>query len=140
MRACPVVPTERIFYCYIYFSALDGSPFYVGKGRGRRSLSHLKKTHNEALQAKIGQLGRDNIRIERIAQDITEAQAFACESAIIQFYGRVRSGAGPLLNVMRGAQGGFAKPKRGQEAKSALDYGQWNQEAVRRRLEKLWDD
>lgn len=78
------------YYVYVYSNPDTRQPFYVGKGRGARALAHMDFEDAEnAKQAEILALrnqGRKPI-IEIVQWNLTEEQAFAAESALIQFIG-----------------------------------------------------
>ena len=78
------------YYVYVYSNPDTRQPFYVGKGRGSRALAHMDFEDAEnAKQAEILALrkqGRKPI-IEIVQWNLTEEQAFAAESALIQFIG-----------------------------------------------------
>jgi hypothetical protein len=111
------------FYTYTY-SYPDGTPFYVGKGKGRRINAHL-------CDAKAGRkLNSFNIRvirkllengelpiIKKIVDDVDEEFAFLVEEEFIAKYGRRIDGTGILTNNTLGGEGtsGAKGIKRTQE-------------------------
>ena len=81
------------FYVYLYLRE-DGSPYYVGKGSGRRD----KERHSCGVPANPNQL-------MRVATNLTEAGAWKLEKQLISFYGRESEG-GSLVNKSSGGAGG----------------------------------
>jgi hypothetical protein len=81
------------FYTYMWLRE-DGTPYYVGKGTGRRA--YQKSGHCTARPSK-----------ERIVicPAGSEAEAFEAEIAFIWFYGRKDLGTGILYNFTEGGDG-----------------------------------
>ena len=90
-----------LFYVYIAFR-LDGSPCYVGKGKGKRYLSHLRRSHNPWLRRIVAKAG-GAIPIVVIRSGLSEPEAFEIEVALIRAIGR--KGSGPLVNMTDGGEG-----------------------------------
>lgn len=80
------------FYTYLYLRA-DGSPYYVGKGHGRRFVQR----HRVAIP-------KDKERI-RILPMPDEGTALAYEIYLIDFWGRKDNGTGILRNLTDGGDG-----------------------------------
>ena len=89
------------FYIYVAFR-LDGSPCYVGKGKGHRWRAHLWRSHNRQLRGIVSRSGGD-IPIVIVRNGLTEQQAFECEVAFIAAIGRYPNG--PLVNHTDGGEG-----------------------------------
>jgi hypothetical protein len=97
------------FYVYILFDFL-GQPRYVGKGTGDRWLHHERKTDSinilknsyiEQATIVLGEVPKIKVR-----ENLTEAEAFALEVALIKAIGRYRISfdgweAAPALKVRR---------------------------------------
>lgn len=90
------------YYVYVYFRP-DGSPCYVGKGRGRRWLVHLTRCLNPHLAAIINN-AEGIIPIIKIRENLTNVQANEIEIALIKAIGRKCHG-GPLVNQTDGGDG-----------------------------------
>lgn len=97
--------TAATAYVYVIFR-LDGSPCYVGKGRGRRWLDHKNNTHNRYLKRMIASARKDGreLPIIKVRDALTDDQAFEVEIALIKAIGRVKDG-GSLVNLSDGGEG-----------------------------------
>ena len=85
----------RIFYTYAYLR-IDGTPYYIGKGKGKRAF-HKKK------QQRIKVPPEERILI--LKQNLTEGEAFRHEVYMIAVFGRKDTGTGILRNRTDGGQG-----------------------------------
>jgi hypothetical protein len=83
------------FYAYLYLRE-DGTPYYVGKGRGRRAFS---AKHRIPIPRE-----RERILIQEFP---SEKDAFAAEIFLISYYGRKDLGTGVLRNLSDGGEGSF---------------------------------
>jgi hypothetical protein len=82
------------FYVYAYLRT-DDSPYYVGKGRGKRAWADHKHI----------KVPSDPARIILLLTGLTEARAFSMERVLIAFYGRKDLGSGILVNLTDGGEG-----------------------------------
>ena len=82
-----------MYYTYAYLRE-DGTPYYIGKGKGRRS--HQK--HN-------GFYPPPKERILLLKQNLTEDEAFRHEVYMISIFGRKDLGNGILYNKTDGGRG-----------------------------------
>jgi len=93
---------DRQFYVYLWLRSKDSehgqkfSPYYVGKGRGRRAF----QKHGRIVPAP-----QDISYIAFAQEGLTEAEAFSLEIYCIQLYGRIDLGTGILRNRTDGGEG-----------------------------------
>lgn len=82
------------YYVYLYLRE-DGTPYYVGKGKGKRAW----EKHNNAPTPK------QEARIVFPAVDLLELRALALERRFIKWYGRKDINTGILRNLTDGGEG-----------------------------------
>lgn len=128
-----VAPERRDFYVYALFRE-DGTPFYVGKGKGRRCRVHLfpsvmNRTPKAHIIRRMLEAGH-GIKIEKLAEGLTEAEAFATERETIARIGRRPHG--PLWNFTDGGDGASGVQKGPGWCERASE---WSRRAWRERPE-----
>lgn len=84
-----------MFYIYAYLR-LDYSPYYIGKGSGKRAFS---KCRGEIRPP------NDKSRIVILKDHLSEDDAFKFEIILIKFFGRKDIGTGILRNKSEGGRG-----------------------------------
>jgi NUMOD3 motif len=91
------------FYVYAFFRP-DGTPCYVGKGKGQR-LRHdgNRNQHLMRIIRNAKSAGTPIIRM-KLAENLTDPQAIQLEKDLIRLVGRVANG-GPLVNLTDGGDG-----------------------------------
>lgn len=89
-RIRPEVAHRLGYYVYLYIDPRDGKPFYVGKGKGGRALSHLSEEAESRKCAKIAELRDEDLRprIDILAHGLRDEEtAFRIEAAVIDLLG-----------------------------------------------------
>lgn len=84
----------NVYYVYAY-TYNDGSPYYIGKGKDNRAY----KKHNRNL------LPKDKSCIVILQEGMSESDALDLEIKLIESYGRLDLGTGPLRNLTNGGEG-----------------------------------
>jgi len=83
------------FYTYAYLR-IDGTPYYIGKGSGKRYYNRKKDDIKPP---------KDKSRIIFLKQNLTEEEAFKHEKYMIGLFGRKDLGTGILHNRTDGGDG-----------------------------------
>jgi hypothetical protein len=97
-----VTKKPKSFYVYLWLRHKDSengprlSPYYVGKGRGKRAF----EKHGRTVPAP-----NDNSYVAFVEEGLTEDEAFSLEIYCIWAYGRIDLGTGILRNRTDGGEG-----------------------------------
>jgi hypothetical protein len=92
---------DNDYYIYFYLRSRDsaigkaGTPYYVGKGKGRRAYE----------KSRLVPIPKDKNNIVFVLNNLTEEQSFQNEMDFISWYGRVDLKNGILRNLTDGGEG-----------------------------------
>lgn len=87
----PRVAEQLRYYVYLYIDPRSDPIFYVGKGKGRRVLEHLRETGESEKIKLIRELHAEGLqpRLEILVHGLDdEADALRVEAAVIDLLGR----------------------------------------------------
>ena len=129
-------PNDRVFYVYVLFRPWDGSPCYVGKGKGGRSREHAiyGGKHPNRHLANIFKKAGGAIPLVKIRDGLTEVEAFEVERAFIAALRRQIDG-GILVNLTIGGDGptGFTHSDETKAVVGVKSKGAWSDPETRAR-------
>ena len=102
-------------YVYAYLRESNHTPYYIGKGTGKRAWS---KNHNVSLPK--------NHLIVIIADNLSDVWAIALERRLIRWYGRNDIGTGILYNRTDGGEGITKGTKLSEERRKQISLSMKN--------------
>lgn len=92
------------FYTYAYLRE-DGTPYYIGKGQGKRLYEKHKRKGQKDFKPKLKNGSIDKNRIIFLKKNLTEEEAFRHEVYMISLFGRKDLKTGILINMTDGGDG-----------------------------------
>jgi hypothetical protein len=115
-----------VYYTYAYLRE-DRTPYYIGKGKGKRVYKRSGRTINPP---------KDKSRILILKQNLTEEEAFRHEIYMIAVYGRIDLGTGILHNRTNGGDGasGSIRSEETRRKISESTKGKSPSEETRRKI------
>jgi hypothetical protein len=113
------------YYTYAFLRE-DRTPYYIGKGRGKRIYSNQRRI----------KVPKDKSRIIYLKKNLSEAEAFKHEIYMIAILGRKDIGTGILRNCTDGGEGasGRVVPQEVRERISNKQIGKRMSELSRKRM------
>ena len=126
----PSIRVEMYYYTYAYLRE-DRTPYYIGKGQGRRLYGRSKRDIKPP---------KDKSRIIFLKQNLTEEEAFRHEVYMIAVFGRKDLGTGILHNRTNGGDGASGavrneefkkKLSEANKGKNNSNYGKMGKDSPR---------
>lgn len=114
--------TPPEFYVYAYLRT-DGTPYYIGKGKGQRAW----RSHHKIVNKRFSGIALpDTNRIVIMEAGLTEIGSLALERRYIRWFGRKDNNTGILRNRTDGGEGGngIVTSEETRRKKSEANKGQ----------------
>lgn len=126
---------SRVKGAYVYaYMRIDGkTPYYIGKGVGRRAWSkHWNNDHTVETIRRPANIDR----IVILQDGLTDEQAVALEISLITLWGRKDKGTGCLRNLTDGGEGAVGR-KQTMKTKEKLRLANLGKKASRKAKENM---
>jgi hypothetical protein len=122
------------YYTYAYLRE-DGTPYYIGKGRGNRAyVNHWRSKSRGGFFTPP-----EKERILILKKNLTEAEAFEHEVYMISVFGRKDLGTGILRNMSDGGKGASGVPPWNKGGTIPEHQKQINRQIMKKRYENGYD-
>ena len=123
-----------ISYVYICFRPWNGTPFYVGKGKGSRWKRHDRKLNSNPHYANIYKKANGYIPVVIVRDNLTDEDACRLERQFISAIGR--GNIGPLVNLTDGGDGtsGAIRSQEWRANRSQKAKEMWENPEIRAKL------
>ena len=132
-----ILKEKSDYYVYLMFKPWDGSkPFYIGKGKGKRAVHHMKQSedwYNSRKASVMRQIRDKNLEPNIVCLPMpTEKEALEYEKFLIKHFGRKHIDEGGCLTNLaldanppsrKGKPGTFKGKKHTEETKEKIREG-----------------
>lgn len=117
---------DKIYYVYAYLRNEENTPYYIGKGKGRRAFQKHKVS-----------VPNDRTKIKFIANNLNENDAFDLEKDLIKLFGRKDLNTGILLNKTYGGEGASGAIIIGKSGSDNPFYGKTHSNKTKEKLSRI---
>jgi hypothetical protein len=138
-----MITMKNDYYVYMYIDPRNNQDFYYGKGRGKRKLSHLRKSSDSKVGNRIKAIKNAGTKpvIRVIAAGLTEDEAHLIETTLLWKLGH------STVNVAAGHKSKMFRPKNtlhidypGFDIHNKIYRGNVGESKVKSKRFRSWDD